>query len=54
MGLVLLQEETGVPGERKPTMHGKVKLDNTLLTCDQGNLQITAWSRNRAPISGER
>ena len=32
---------------RKPTMLGKVKLDNTLLTCDKGNFnQITARSRN--------
>ena len=31
---------------RKPAMPGRVKLDNTLLTCDQGNFnQITARSR---------
>ena len=44
MGQVLLQEKTGVPGENL----GRVKLDNTLLTCDEGNFnQITARSRNR-------
>ena len=32
---------------RKPAMLGRVKLDDTLLTCDQGNFnQITARSRN--------
>ena len=32
---------------RKPAMLSRVKLDNTLLTCDQGNFhQITARSRN--------
>ena len=31
---------------RKPAMLGRVKLDNTPLTCDQGNFnQIAAWSR---------
>ena len=33
---------------RKPAMLGRVKLDNPLLTCDQGNFnQITPRSRNR-------
>ena len=33
--------------QRKPAMLGRVKLDNTLLTCDQGNFnRITARSRN--------
>ena len=33
-------------------MFGRVKLDNTLLTCDQGNLnQITARSRNRTLVT---
>ena len=37
---------------RKPAMLGRVKLDNTLLTCDQGNFnQITARSRNRALVT---
>ena len=45
MGLVLLQEETGVPG-KKPAMLGRDKLDNTLLTRGQGNFnQITAWKK---------
>ena len=31
---------------------GRVKLDNTLLTCDQGNFnQITARSRNRTLVT---
>ena len=47
MGPVLLQQETGVPGERKPVVLGRVKLDNTLLTCDQSNFsQITARGQN--------
>ena len=38
---------------RIPAMLGRLKLDNTLLTCDQGNFnEITARSRNRN--SGER
>ena len=50
MGPVLLQLKTGVPGE-KPAMFGRVKLDNTLLTCDKGNFnQITAKSQNRTPV----
>ena len=33
-------------------MFGRVKLDNTLLTCDQGNLnQITAWSLNQTLVT---
>ena len=37
---------------RKPAMFGRVKLDNTLLTCDQGNFnQITVWSRNRTLVT---
>ena len=37
---------------RKPAIFGRVKLDNTLLTCNQGNLnQITARSRNRALVA---
>ena len=33
---------------RKPVMLGRVELDNTLLTCDQGNFnQITAQSQNQ-------
>ena len=48
MGQVLLQEKTGVPGENL----GRVKLDNTLLTCDEGNFnQITARSRNRTLVT---
>ena len=40
---------------RKPAMLGRVKLDNTPLTCDQDNFnQITARSRNRTLVSGER
>ena len=36
----------------KPAMLGRVKLDNTLLTCDKGNFnQITARSRNRTLIT---
>ena len=32
-------------------MLGRVKLDNTLLACDQGNFnQITAWSRNQTLV----
>ena len=31
---------------------GRVKLDNTLLTCDQGNFnQMIAWSRNRTLVT---
>ena len=38
---------------RKPAMFGRDKLDNTLLTCDKGNLnQITARSRNRTLVIG--
>ena len=37
---------------RKPTMFGRVKLDNNLLTCNQGNFnQITARSRNRTLVT---
>ena len=37
---------------RKPAMIGRGKLDNTLLTCDQGNFnQITAQSRNRTLVT---
>ena len=33
-------------------MLGRVKLDNTRLTCDQGNFnQVTARSRNRIPVT---
>ena len=33
-------------------MFGRDKLDNTLLTCDQGNLnQITTRSRNRTLVT---
>ena len=37
MGPVLLQEETGGNWSirRKPVMLGRVKLDDTLLTCDE-------------------
>ena len=38
---------------RKPAMFGRVKLDNTLLTCDQGNFnQITARSQNQTQLTG--
>ena len=31
---------------------GRVKLDNTLLTCGQSNFnQVTAWSRNRTLVT---
>ena len=37
---------------RKPAMLGRVKLDITLLTCDQGNFnQISARSRNRTLVT---
>ena len=37
---------------RKPAMLGRVKLGNTLLTCDQGNFnQITARGRNRTLVT---
>ena len=37
---------------RKPVMFGRFKLENTLLTCDQCNLnQVTACSRNRTPVT---
>ena len=37
---------------RKLAMFGRVKLDNTLLTCDQGNFnQITPRSRNRILVT---
>ena len=37
---------------RKPAMFGRDKLDNILLTCDQGNFnQITECCRNRTPIT---
>ena len=37
---------------QKPAMLGKVKLDNTLLTCDQGNFhQITAGRQNQTPVT---
>ena len=33
-------------------MLGRVKPDNTLLTCDQGNFnQITAWGRNQTLVT---
>ena len=55
MDPVLLQEETVVILDctrRKPAMLGGDKLDNTLLTCDQGNFnQITARNRNRTLIT---
>ena len=38
--------------QRKIAMLGRVKQDNTLLTCDQGNFsQITARSRNRTQVT---
>ena len=38
--------------QKKPATLGKVKLDNTLFTCDQGNFnQITARSRNRTLVT---
>ena len=34
-------------------MFGRVKLDNTVLTCDQSNFNpITAWCRNRTLVTG--
>ena len=37
---------------RKPEMLGRVKLDNTRLTCDQGNFShITARSQNRTLVT---
>ena len=37
---------------RKPALLGRVKLDNTLHTCDQGKFkQITARSRNPTPVT---
>ena len=37
---------------RKPAMLGRFKLDNALLTCDQGNFNlITARSRNRTLVT---
>ena len=37
---------------RKPVMLGRVKLDNTLLTCDWGNYNhITAWSWNWTQVT---
>ena len=40
---------------RIPAMLGRVKLDNTLLTSDQGNFsQITARSRNRTLVTVAR
>ena len=40
---------------RKPAMLGRVKLDNTVLSCDQGNFSLTtARRRNRTVASGER
>ena len=51
MGPVLLQEETGVLG-KKLAMVGRDKLDNTLLTSNQGNFnQITAQSQNRTLVT---
>ena len=51
MGPVLLQEENR-GNRRKPVMLGRDKLDNTLLTCDQGNFnQIIPRSRNRTLIT---
>ena len=39
----------------KPAVLGRDKLDNTLLTCDQGNFnQITAQSRNRTQVTEVR
>ena len=38
--------------QRKPVMLGTVKLDDTLLTCDQDDFnQLTARSRNRTLVS---
>ena len=49
MGPALLQEETGVPED--PAMFGRVKMDYTLPTCDQGNFnQITARSWKRTLV----
>ena len=40
---------------RKPAMLGRVKLDNTLLTCDKGNFNhIPAQSRNRTLVTAVR
>ena len=51
MGPVLLQKETGVCGENLHAMRGRIKLDNTVLTCDQDNFnQITIRSRNRTRV----
>ena len=51
MGPVLLQEETGVLG-KKLAMVSRDKLDNTLLTSNQGNFnQITAQSQNRTLVT---
>ena len=45
MDPMLEQEEIGVPGENQRWLvFGRVKLANTLLTCDKGNFnRITAW-----------
>ena len=50
MGPVLLQEETGVPGENLRCL---VETDRTtLLTYDQSNFnQITAWSRKKTLVT---
>ena len=46
MGPLPLNEETRTSTRRKPAMLGGAKLDNTLLTCDQGNFNVkTARSR---------
>ena len=51
MGQVLLQKENRST-RRKPAMLGRVKLDYTLLTRDQGNFnQITAKSRKRTLVT---
>ena len=50
MGPVLLQEQTGVPGENLRCL--VEKQDNTVLTYDQGNFnQITTRSRNRTLVT---
>ena len=50
MGPALLQEETRVPG--KPAVLGRVKRDNTFLTCNQGNFNlITARNWNQTLVT---
>ena len=49
MGPMLLQEETRVPGE---SMWCLVELDNTPLTCDQGNFNlITGQCQNQTLVT---